>query len=84
MYRRLEEINVVKTRDEGFPCWPSVIDMAGDRQVDLIVMGTNGNTGLQRFLIGSVTEKLVRLEPYPVLVTRAPDTPGARPGASSD
>jgi nucleotide-binding universal stress UspA family protein len=61
-----------------------IIDMAGDKQVDLIVMGTNGYTGLQRFLIGSVTEKVVRLAPCPVLVTRAPDAPGAGPDASSD
>lgn len=42
---------------------------------DLIIMGTHGRTGLQHLLLGSVTEKVVRLAPCPVLVTRRPRTP---------
>jgi len=38
--------------------------------VDLIVMGTRGHTGLQRFFLGSVAEKVVRMAACPVLVTR--------------
>ncbi len=37
---------------------------------DLIVMATHGNAGLRRFLIGSVTENVVRHAPCPVLVVR--------------
>jgi universal stress protein A len=37
---------------------------------DLLVMGTHGNTGLKHFLLGSVTEKVVRHAPCPVLVVR--------------
>jgi len=36
--------------------------------IDLVVMGTHGRTGLNRFLIGSVTEKVVRSAEVPVLV----------------
>jgi nucleotide-binding universal stress UspA family protein len=34
---------------------------------DLVIVGTHGRTGLSRALLGSVTEKLVRLSPVPVL-----------------
>jgi nucleotide-binding universal stress UspA family protein len=43
---------------------------AETRQTDLIVMSTHGHTGLKHFLLGSVTEKVVRHAPCPVLVVR--------------
>lgn len=44
---------------------------------DLIVVSTHGRTGLSRWLMGSVTERLLRLSPCPVLVERCapPTTP---------
>jgi len=45
----------------------AIADYAADRDVDLVVMGTHGRSGLERFLIGSVTEKVVRLAEMPVL-----------------
>lgn len=48
-----------------------IIDVADHKQVDLIVMGTRGHTGLQRFFLGSVAEKVVRMAACPVLVTRS-------------
>ncbi|MDE0206924.1 MAG: universal stress protein [Candidatus Tectomicrobia bacterium] len=47
-----------------------IVEVARDRQVDLIVMGTQGRTGLPHLLLGSVAEHVVRLAPCPVLVTR--------------
>ena len=41
-----------------------------DTQVDLIVMSTHGHTGFLHLLLGSVAERVVRLAPCPVLVTR--------------
>lgn len=49
-----------------------IIATAKTQQVDLIVMGTHGRTGLQHVLLGSVAEKVVRLAPCPVLVARQP------------
>jgi nucleotide-binding universal stress UspA family protein len=54
---------------QGVP-FQSIVDMAGNEDVDMIVMGTHGRTGLTHALLGSVAEKVVRLAPCPVLVTR--------------
>jgi len=50
-----------------------ILDHAEASQVDLIVMGTHGHTGLQHMLLGSVAEKVVRLAKCPVMVTRQPE-----------
>jgi nucleotide-binding universal stress UspA family protein len=44
---------------------------ARDHHIDLIIMGTHGRTGLRHVLLGSVAERVVRLAPCPVLVTRS-------------
>jgi len=44
-----------------------------DEDVDLVVMGTHGRTGIERYLLGSVAEKVVRTCPVPVLTVRAPE-----------
>jgi len=49
----------------------TLCDEAGDREVDLLVVGTHGRTGLGRLLLGSVAERVVRHAPCSVLVTRA-------------
>ena len=46
--------------------------LARERQCDLIVMGTHGHTGLLHLLVGSVAEKVIRLAPCPVLITKLP------------
>jgi nucleotide-binding universal stress UspA family protein len=46
---------------------PQVILETAD-QHDLIVMGTHGRSGLDRFLLGSVTQKVLQRSPRPVLV----------------
>jgi nucleotide-binding universal stress UspA family protein len=53
----------------GIP-FQHIIEVAQDKDVNLIVIGTHGRTGLQHMLLGSVAEKVVRLAPCPVLVAR--------------
>jgi len=48
-----------------------ITDYAETTDVDLIVMGTHGRTGLDRVLLGSVTERVVRAASCPVLTVRA-------------
>ena len=47
--------------------WRTILEVAKERGADLIVMGTHGRRGLSRVFLGSVTEKVVRLSPVPVL-----------------
>ncbi len=50
-----------------------IVDYANANDVDLIVMPTHGRRGIERFLLGSVTERVVRRADVPVLTLR----PGA-------
>jgi nucleotide-binding universal stress UspA family protein len=47
-----------------------IVEMAGVEKADLIVMGTHGRTGLAHVLLGSMTEKVLRQAPVPVLTVR--------------
>ena len=44
-----------------------------ENDVDLLVVGTHGRTGFNRYVLGSVAEFLVRTSPVPVLTVRAPE-----------
>jgi nucleotide-binding universal stress UspA family protein len=47
-----------------------IVRVAEEQRIDLIVIATFGKTGWRRFAFGSVTEKVVRLAPCPVLTVR--------------
>ena len=48
-----------------------IIMAARDKNIDLIVIGTHGRTGLAHMIIGSVAEKVVRKAPCPVLSVKS-------------
>lgn len=48
----------------------AIVDYAKARNIDLIVMGTHGRTGVAHFVLGSVAERVVRTAPCPVLTVR--------------
>lgn len=48
----------------------AIVRFAQERDIDLIVMGTHGRSGLQHVFLGSVAEKVVRQAPCPVLIVR--------------
>jgi len=50
-----------------------VVDYADSEDVDLIVMGTHGRTGLRRQLLGSVAERVLRTADAPVMTVREED-----------
>lgn len=49
-----------------------ILRMAKEKNVELIVVGTHGRTGLDHVLFGSTAEKVVRRAPCPVLSVRLP------------
>jgi nucleotide-binding universal stress UspA family protein len=51
----------------------AILEYVDDEDIDVVVMGTHGRAGLDRYLLGSVTEKVVRLSDVPVLTVRMAD-----------
>ena len=52
-------------------------------QIDLVVSATHGRSGLKRFILGSVTERLMRILPCPLLIVRSPEDVEAPAGEFS-
>ncbi len=44
-----------------------ILNLTAAQNIDLIVMGTHGRTGVKHFFLGSVAERVVRESPVPVL-----------------
>ncbi|MFP4633110.1 MAG: universal stress protein [Halobacteriota archaeon] len=61
--RGLEADEVVKAGDPA----EEIVELAEDGGFDLVVMGTHGRGGLDRLLLGSVTDKVVRTSSVPVV-----------------
>ncbi len=69
-YGEASGVEVKEVLLEGHPS-NEILNFAENNNIDLIVMGTLGKTGLDRFLMGSVAEKVVRNSKVPVLVVRS-------------
>ena len=59
---------------------PEILHYAAETSTDLVVLGTHGRTGFEHFMLGSITEKVVRRAPCPVLTVprgddRQPESP---------
>jgi len=48
-----------------------ILDYVTRYGIDMVIMGTHGRTGLDRVVMGSVTERVVRRSPVPVLTVRS-------------
>jgi nucleotide-binding universal stress UspA family protein len=53
--------------ERGIEVWPAVRRAIEEDDVDLIVLGTHGRTGMDKLLFGSVAEEIFRRSPVPVL-----------------
>ena len=49
---------------------PRLVDFATGMDAQLIALGTHGRTGIERALLGSLAESVVRISPLPVLVVK--------------
>jgi nucleotide-binding universal stress UspA family protein len=72
-------VHVESTIRQGLVA-PEILALAGSLAADLVVMGTHGRSGFERFLLGSVAERVLRRAPCPVLTIphhsiAAPATP---------
>jgi nucleotide-binding universal stress UspA family protein len=63
------KVEVTRRVVVGIP-YRKIVDVAEEEKSDLIVMTTHGRTGLSHLVMGSVTEKIVRTAPCPVLTIR--------------
>jgi nucleotide-binding universal stress UspA family protein len=67
-----EQLGSVDTRTEVRRGTPHrvILDYVASNDIDLVVMGTHGRTGLDRYLLGSVAGRVVRMSDVPVLTVR--------------
>jgi nucleotide-binding universal stress UspA family protein len=66
-------VRALRRLEEGDPA-TEILRVAGEINASLIVMATHGRTGLERLLMGSVAEQVMRKAPCPVLTVRTPFT----------
>ena len=52
--------------------YENIVEYADEEGLDAIAMGTRGRSGIEEFLLGNVTEKVVRTSNVPVLTIRRP------------
>ena len=72
-----KDISVCTDVERG-PAGETIIDYAHQHPIDLIVMATHGRSGLQRWVYGSVADKVLRGADLPVLLVRAHPKQGAK------
>lgn len=63
-------IKVIPDVRKGQP-YEEILKEASERKIDLIVIASHGKTGLQKYFIGSVTEKVMNEAKCPVLLIRS-------------
>lgn len=64
---RVDDLSLERAIREGAPS-RAIVEHAHESDADAIVMGTHGRGGLDRLLLGSVAERVVRTAPLPVVV----------------
>ncbi|VVB92477.1 Universal stress protein [uncultured archaeon] len=64
-----EGLDIKKWIVQGHPA-EEIMKLAEEQSVDLIVMGTLGRSGIEKFLLGSVADKVIRSSKIPVLIVR--------------
>lgn len=85
LYKRIREegeeaVNWVKETAQGVNLETSILsgrparaitEFAEQKEVDLIVVGTQGKSGIERFLLGSVADEVIRTAGCPVLTIKS-------------
>ncbi len=66
------DISIVTEIRRGAP-HSAILTYVDEADIELVVMSTHGRSGLDRYLLGSVTERVIRTSPIPVLTVRKDD-----------
>jgi universal stress protein A len=66
-----DDLDVEAIVIQGVP-FAEIISTAKEKEIDMIVIGSHGRTGISHMMLGSVSEKVVRKAPCPVLTIRQP------------
>jgi nucleotide-binding universal stress UspA family protein len=76
IYQKIYEPGLeIKTKIVSGDVAGNIVDLAAAEGVDLIAMTTHGHSGFTRWMMGSVTERVLRSAPCPVLVIRCEELP---------
>lgn len=68
----LQGVDVEKKTVDGIAA-AEILTAIGKYDVDLLIMGTTGRTGLSKWMVGSVTEKVIREVPCSFITTKSED-----------
>lgn len=66
------DVDVVDAVVQGDP-HEAIVEYVDDHGIDLVVMATHDRTGLDRHLLGSTTDRVIRTVSIPVLAVTRPD-----------
>jgi len=72
--KKIKKVPKIKTEVREGKAFVEIIKTARKDNIDLIIMGSHGRTGLSHVLIGSVAERVVRKAHCPVLIVKDKDT----------
>lgn len=64
--------SIIESIEHGASVYRAIQSYIADHGIELVVMGTHGRTGMDRYLLGSVTEKIVRTATVPVMTVHKP------------
>jgi nucleotide-binding universal stress UspA family protein len=68
--KEIEELVPVKPLVRSGKPYQEIVDVAKERDIDLIIIATHGYSGLKHLFLGSTAERVVRHAPCPVLIVR--------------
>lgn len=68
--RRIGDLVTASTAVREGNAWMEIVEATHEPDIGLVILATHGRTGLERVILGSVCEKVVRRANCPVLIVR--------------
>lgn len=67
------DVTVIQATERAVNAYEGIIQYAGEQPIDLLVIAMRSDSGVKRVLMGSVTERVIRYAPCPVLIVEKGD-----------